>query len=43
VTSAYHSGGLSGVIGVMGPTRMSYQQVIALVEYTSRLISDLAR
>ena len=43
VTSTYHSGGLSGVIGVMGPTRMSYQKVIALVEYTSRLMGDLAR
>lgn len=43
VTSTYHSGGLSGVIGVMGPTRMSYQKVITLVEYTSRLMSDLAR
>lgn len=43
VTSTYHSGGLSGVIGVMGPTRMSYHKVIALVEYTSRLMSDLAR
>lgn len=43
VTSAYESGGLSGVIGVMGPTRMSYEKVIALVEYTSRLMGDLAR
>ncbi len=43
VTSMYHSGGLSGVIGVMGPTRMSYQKVIALVEYTSRLMGDLAQ
>jgi heat-inducible transcriptional repressor len=43
VTSTYQSGGLSGVIGVMGPTRMSYQKVIALVEYTSRLMGDLAR
>lgn len=43
VTSTYTSGGLSGVIGVMGPTRMSYEKVIALVEYTSRLMSDLAR
>ncbi len=43
VTSTYHSGGLSGVIGVMGPTRMSYQKVIALVEYTSRLMSNLVQ
>lgn len=42
VTSTYRSGSLSGVIGVMGPTRMSYQKVVALVEHTSRLMSELA-
>ena len=41
VTAAYHSGALSGVIGVMGPTRMPYQKVLALVEHTSRLVGDL--
>ena len=40
VTSEYHSGGLKGVIGVIGPTRMPYERVIALVESTSTLISD---
>jgi heat-inducible transcriptional repressor len=42
VTSTYQSGSLSGIIGVMGPTRMSYQKVVALVEHTSRLMSELA-
>jgi heat-inducible transcriptional repressor len=42
VTSTYESGSLSGVIGVMGPTRMSYRKVMSLVEHTSRLMSDLA-
>ena len=32
---------LSGVIGVIGPTRMPYDKVIALVGHTSRLVSDL--
>ena len=40
VTSEYHSAGLKGVIGVIGPTRMPYERVIALVESTSNLISD---
>jgi heat-inducible transcriptional repressor len=40
VTSEYRSGGLKGVIGVIGPTRMPYDRVIALVESTSNLISD---
>ena len=43
VTSTYQRDGLSGVIGVMGPTRMPYDKIIALVEHTSRLIGDLRR
>src|SRR5574341_124604 len=30
VTASYHAGPLSGVIGVIGPTRMPYEKVIAL-------------
>ena len=41
VTAEYHAGSLSGVIGVIGPTRMSYEKVIALVTHTSSLITDL--
>jgi heat-inducible transcriptional repressor len=42
VTASYRHGGLSGVIGVMGPTRMPYEKVIGMVENTSRLVEDLA-
>jgi heat-inducible transcriptional repressor len=41
VTAEYQVGSLSGVIGVIGPTRMPYDKVIALVDHTSRLVSDL--
>jgi heat-inducible transcriptional repressor len=41
VTAEYQAGSLSGVIGVIGPTRMPYDKVIALVGHTSRLVSDL--
>jgi heat-inducible transcriptional repressor len=41
VTSSYRSGPLSGVIGVMGPTRMPYDKIVALVDHTSRLVGDL--
>jgi heat-inducible transcriptional repressor len=41
VTSAYRSGSLSGVIGVLGPTRMPYDKIIGLVEHTSRLVEGL--
>lgn len=40
VTSEYNVGGLRGVIGVIGPTRMPYDRVIGLVEGASKLISE---
>lgn len=40
VTSEYSVGGLRGVIGVIGPTRMPYDRIIGLVEGTSKLISE---
>ena len=41
VTSEYRLGNLTGVIGVIGPTRMPYEKVAAIVEYTSKLVTDL--
>lgn len=41
VTAEYRSGSISGVIGVIGPTRMPYDKVISLVTHTSQLVSDL--
>ena len=41
VTAEYRAGGLSGVIGVIGPTRMPYEKVISLVTHTSSLVTDL--
>ncbi|HEU4700662.1 MAG TPA: heat-inducible transcriptional repressor HrcA [Gemmatimonadales bacterium] len=41
VTSSYRIGDLTGVIGVMGPTRMPYDKIIGLVEHTSRLVEGL--
>ena len=41
VTAEYHAGPLTGVIGVIGPTRMPYEKVISLVSHTSRLVTDL--
>jgi heat-inducible transcriptional repressor len=41
VTADYHLGSVRGTIGVMGPTRMPYEKVIALVRYTSRLLSEV--
>src|SRR5690242_2415208 len=41
VTAEYNVGSLTGVIGVIGPTRMPYEKVISLVSHTSRLLNDL--
>jgi len=41
ITSAYRRGELSGVIGVLGPTRMPYDKIIGLVDHTSRLVEGL--
>jgi len=43
VTSPYRAGALTGVIGVLGPTRMPYEKIIALVEHTSKMVGDLLR
>jgi len=43
VTSPYRIGPLTGVIGVLGPTRMPYEKVVALVEHTSLMVGDLLR
>jgi heat-inducible transcriptional repressor len=41
VTSSYRAGQLSGVIGVIGPTRMPYDKIIGLVEHAGRLVEGL--
>jgi heat-inducible transcriptional repressor len=41
VTASYRHGGLTGVVGVLGPTRMPYDKIIGLVQHTSRLVEGL--
>jgi heat-inducible transcriptional repressor len=41
VTAAYQVGGLKGIIGVIGPTRMPYEKVITIVEHTSSLVNRM--
>jgi len=43
ITSPYTAGPLTGVIGVLGPTRMPYEKIVALVEHTSKMVGDLLR
>jgi len=42
VVSSYRAGSkIVGTLGVIGPTRMQYKQVIHIVDYTSKLLSKL--
>ena len=41
VTAEYRVGRLKGVIGVIGPTRMPYEKVAAIVDYTSTLVNSV--
>jgi heat-inducible transcriptional repressor len=42
VTAQYTMGNMKGTIGVLGPTRMDYQRVVALVEALAALLSGPA-
>lgn len=41
VTASYEVGGMVGVLGVIGPTRMPYSRVVALVNYAASRAADL--
>ncbi len=41
VTAEYRVGGMKGVIGIIGPTRMPYEKVIAIVDSTSALVNRI--
>ncbi len=41
VVGNYRAGGVVGTLGVIGPVRMQYKQVIQVVDYTSRLLSRI--
>ncbi len=40
VTSTYKVGRISGTIGIIGPTRMPYNKLVSIVEYTARTITE---
>jgi heat-inducible transcriptional repressor len=41
VTSTYKVGEVQGTIGVIGPTRMPYSKLVSVVDYTSRLLTEV--
>lgn len=40
VTSSYQVGKITGTIGIIGPTRMPYNKLVSVVEYTARTITE---
>ncbi len=41
VTASYRVGQVHGTIGVIGPTRMPYSKMVTVVDYTSRLLTEV--
>jgi len=43
ITSTYRSGDATGTLGIIGPTRMNYSKLVALVDYTAKLVGERGR
>jgi heat-inducible transcriptional repressor len=43
IVAPYHdaSGGIVGVLGVIGPTRLNYARIVPMVDYTAKIVSKL--
>ena len=40
VASSYQVGNVSGAVGIIGPTRMPYNKLVSVIEYTAKTITD---
>ena len=41
ITSTYRFSGAQGTLGVIGPTRMQYAKIVALVQFMSEMLGYL--
>lgn len=41
ITTSYHIGSVTGTLGVIGPTRMRYPKVIALVDFMAKVLTQV--
>ncbi len=41
ITASYHIGNISGTLGVLGPTRIRYSKVVALVDYMAKILTEV--
>ena len=40
ITASYHVGSITGTLGVLGPTRMRYAKVVALVDFMAKVLTQ---
>ncbi|MDZ7312070.1 MAG: heat-inducible transcriptional repressor HrcA [candidate division KSB1 bacterium] len=41
ITTSYHIGNLSGTLGVLGPTRIRYSKMVALVDFMAKILTEV--
>ena len=41
ITTSYHLGSVTGTLGVIGPTRMRYPKIIALVDFMAKVLTEV--
>ena len=40
ITTSYHIGNVSGTLGVLGPTRIRYSKMVALVDFMAKILTE---
>jgi heat-inducible transcriptional repressor len=43
ISKKYKLGEISGTLGIVGPKRMEYSKVVAIVDYVARMISEILK
>lgn len=41
ITASYHLGHISGTLGVLGPTRIRYSKMVALVDFMAKILTQI--
>jgi heat-inducible transcriptional repressor len=41
ITASYHIGRISGMLGVLGPTRIRYSKMVALVDFMAKILTQV--
>jgi len=41
ITASYHIGKISGTLGVLGPTRIRYSKMVALVDFMAKILTEV--